>query len=210
MGIISDRLAKEIGALLALDDLDLEFEDEDEAKKKKNEAVQVDVDLEFSTPNISVAKSSMPNGGERVSSPPELPTRPPPNSPVTPVAKIEEARNVKASANARATATAGQKSLAPGKVVGANALQADQFEIESQQIVEMREQLRRTQFEADVKVAIAEYKTELLSELLSDTKLLQHQMEQLLTRINAKHPDLKQEILLMKKILADFSGKKRK
>jgi hypothetical protein len=49
-----------------------------------------------------------------------------------------------------------------------------------------------------------------LSELLSDVKLMDHQINQLLVRINAKHPDMKQEALMIKKILADFTAKKRK
>jgi hypothetical protein len=46
--------------------------------------------------------------------------------------------------------------------------------------------------------------------MLSDMKLAQHQIEQLLVRINAKHPDMKNEVLMIKKILADFTAKKRK
>jgi hypothetical protein len=41
-------------------------------------------------------------------------------------------------------------------------------------------------------------------------KLLEHQIGQLLVRINAKHPDMKNEVLMIKKILADFTAKKRK
>jgi hypothetical protein len=57
---------------------------------------------------------------------------------------------------------------------------------------------------------VAEFKTEILSEMLSDMKLMEHQIGQLLVRINAKHPDMKQEALMIKKILADFTAKKRK
>jgi hypothetical protein len=70
----------------------------------------------------------------------------------------------------------------------------------------LREQLK----EADIKVALAEYKTEYLADMLSDLKLMEHQIGQLLVRIHAKHPDLKNEALMIKKILADFIVKKRK
>lgn len=74
----------------------------------------------------------------------------------------------------------------------------------------MREEMRRVQIESEVKVGVAEFKTEFLSEMLSDMKLLEHQIGQLLVRINAKHPESKQEVLMIKKLLADFNAKKRK
>lgn len=74
----------------------------------------------------------------------------------------------------------------------------------------MREEMKRVQIESEVKVGIAEFKAEFLSEMLSDMKLLDHQINQLLVRINAKHPDMKQEVLMIKKLLADFNAKKRK
>ncbi len=70
--------------------------------------------------------------------------------------------------------------------------------------------MRKVQIESEVKVAVAEFKMEYLSEMLSDIKLLEHQIGQLLVRINAKHPDMKNEVLMIKKILADFTTKKRK
>ncbi len=136
---------------------------------------------------------------------------------VAPVANLNDARQAKVGSVPSKTVTGPPVSSAvkniptsSPKVSGSEALSEDQMYIESQQILEMREHVRKVEFQAEVKVAVAEYKTELLSELLSDTKLMQHQVEQLLIRINAKHPDLKQEVLLIKKILADFSGKKRK
>ncbi len=199
---------------MAFDDLDLEFEDEEEAKKKKNEAVQVDVDLEFSTPD-SGANKARPNPTKPSHAPPQAAAPPGTVKPgvprAAPVTNLNDARAARpAAAAVRSSGVASNNLSSTPKVVGNNALQEDQYEVESQQIIEMREHVRKVEFEAEVKVAVAEYKTELLSELLSDTKLMQHQVEQLLIRINAKHPDLKQEVLLIKKILADFNAKKRK
>jgi len=200
---------------LAFDDLDLEFEDEEEAKKKKNEAVQVDVDLEFSTPDSGASKAR-PNPTKPSNAPPQAAAPPGPIKPgasrPAPVTNLTDARAARpaAAAAVRPSGMASNKISTTPKVVGNNALQEDQYDVESQQIIEMREHVRKVEFEAEVKIAVAEYKTELLSELLSDTKLMQHQVEQLLVRINAKHPDLKQEVLLIKKILADFNAKKRK
>jgi hypothetical protein len=192
---------------LAFDDLDLEFEDEEEAKKKKKEAVDLDVDLEFSSP-----------GGSKVSRP-QAPSRPsgvsqaPSSSPATPLPKAVNVQNLDAARAAQ------MKRPAPGvppsassvPIAGSSALKLNEaYDLESQQMIDMREQLKRVEFEAAVKVANAEFKTELLTELLSDLKLMEHQISQLLVRINAKHPDMKQEALMIKKILADFTAKKRK
>ncbi len=203
---------------MAFDDLDLEFEDEEEAKKKKNEAVQVDVDLEFGSSDpsdqnksrSSIARPAAPAGA----APPGV--KPPPIAPSKPgqVKNLSDARVAAAAKTAGAVSTApmaGRPQVAAPRVMGSSALQTDgAYDLEVYSIVEMREQMKRIEFEAEVKVAVAEFKTELLSELMSDVKLMQHQVEQLLIRINAKHPDMKQEVLMIKKILADFSAKKRK
>lgn len=207
---------------MAFDDLDLEFEDEEEvAKKKKSEAVQVDVDLQFSSPADKTASRPMPNllKASAAATPAATPlpgkaAATPMAKPVASVTKIDEARAAKPAVAAPTVARAANtpsplKASAP-RSAGSSALQADQYDLEGQEILDLREQLRRTEFEADVKVAVAEFKTDILSELLSDTKLMQHQVEQLLVRINAKHPDMKQEVLMIKKILADFNAKKRK
>jgi len=206
-------LTREIGGFLALDDLDLEFEDEDEAKKKKNEAVQVDVDLEFSTP-VGVASKARPQTPNNAQSPPPNAGAPPkpnasPNKTAS-VANINDARMAKGAVAGKTSQGVPSAQAIKPAVQGSHALSAEQAYFESQQMLEMRERVKKVEFEAEVKVAVAEFKTDFLSELLSDSKLMQHQVEQLLVRMNAKHPDLKQEILLIKKILADFTSKKRK
>lgn len=75
---------------------------------------------------------------------------------------------------------------------------------------DLREQMRKLQIEAEVKVQLAEFKLTYLADLLSDLKLVDHQIGQVLNRINAKHPEAKNELLMIKKILADFIAKKRK
>lgn len=189
---------------MPFDDLDLEFEDEEESRKKKKEAVDVDVDLEFQAPDLPKPRP-MP---QKPVPPPESPQTPPPRSapPQAEVRKIEEARiaQVKKAAPAQSSTT-----RAP--VSGSSALKENvDFDIESQQIVELQEQVRKIELESQVKVAVAEFKMEFLTEMLSDVKLLEHQIGQLLTRINAKHPDMKNEIIMIKKVLAEFSSKKRK
>ncbi len=197
---------------MALDDLDLEFEDEEEAKKRKNEAVHQDVDLEFDV-QVSAPNARPSRPGPVSAQGPQAVARPASASPMAQVKKIEDARA--AQPVKRPVATSSQAS---GAMInqGANALKVQQplvegqYDLESEEIVQLRERARKAEFDADVKVQVAEFKTEILSELLGDMKLMDHQINQLLVRINAKHPDMKQEVLMIKKILADFTAKKRK
>lgn len=198
---------------MAFDDLDLEFEDEDEQnKKKKSEAIQVDGDLEFHTPEGAKPKAVPPQRPQGAGTAPGI-QRPAPGKPAE-VRKIDEARAAQAQARPQQAAPAPRPAAVPQsqpRVVGSSALKEDgAYDLESQHVVEMREQMRKVQLEAEVKVQVAEFKTEYLTEMLSDMKLASHQIEQLLVRINAKHPDMKNEVLMIKKILADFTAKKRK
>ena len=207
---------------MPFDDLNLEFEDEEEAaKKKKAETLTVDVDLEFHAPDQSSkprpAARPSPQGGEPAARPA------PPRPPGAEVRKIDEARAAQQNNGAAPQPqvrrpmppqqpAAGGSQPAPvarPQVVGSSALETS-YDFESESVVQMREEMRRVQLDSEVKVGIAEFKTEFLSEMLSDMKLLDHQINQLLVRINAKHPDMKQEVLMIKKLLADFNAKKRK
>ncbi len=204
---------------MPFDDLNLEFEDEEEAlKKKKAETLQVDVDLEFQAPDPASkprpAARPAPQGAEPAARPA------PPSSPGAQVRKIEDARAASpgtprpAPRPVPAQSPAAREGTAPRQiptpmVSGSSALETA-YDFESESVVQMREEMRRVQIESEVKVGVAEFKTEFLSEMLSDMKLLDHQINQLLVRINAKHPDMKQEVLMIKKLLADFNAKKRK
>lgn len=186
---------------MALDDLDLEFEDEEEQKKKKNDAVHVDVDLEFAAPE-GVRPKTVPQGR------PAPPGRPQAAENVT---KIDEVRTNQVRRPAAPSPTPPSPGRSP--VQGANALKLSPDvgpEIESQQMIEMREQMRKMEIESQVKVLVAEFKTDYLSEMLSDMKLMEYQIGQLIARIHAKFPESKNEALMIKKILADFTSKKRK
>jgi len=205
---------------MALDDLDLEFEDEEEAKKKKNDAVHQDVDLEFHMQDSEVKPRPTRPGAP----PPSGVARPQGPQPMAQVKQLDAARAAQAAPVRRPVAPGQPAPRAVGestspRIVGATALKAQvssvpigegYYELESEEIVALRERAHKAEFDAEVKVQVAEFKTELLSELLSDIKLMDHQINQLLVRMNAKHPDLKQEALMIKKLLADFTAKKRK
>lgn len=201
---------------MALDDLDLEFEDEEEAKKKKNDAVHQDVDLEFGLQESAPARPARPGAPQ-----PQAAARPAALQPVAQVKKLDDARAAAAAPVKRPVAAAPQPArpvaVASAPTNGANAMKLQpqevvegHYDLESEEIVQLRERARKAEFDAEVKVQVAEFKVELLSELLSDMKLMDHQINQLLVRINAKHPDMKQEVLMIKKLLADFTSKKRK
>ena len=191
---------------MPFDDLDLEFEDEDEASKKKREAVNVDVDLEFQAPDGARAKALPPK-------PPQKP--PPPGAPQPTTRPQGQPGDVRKIDDARAAALrrpAPPTGASPtSRVAGSSAIKDDlDFDLESNQVVELREQMRKMELEAQVRVSVAEFKTDYLTEMLSDMKLMEHQIGQLLARINAKHPDMRNEVLMIKKILTDFNSKKRK
>ncbi len=198
---------------MPFDDLDLEFEDEEESKRRKKEAVDVDVDLDFS---VSDSRNKAQGGVKQPQaggSNPSAPRPPGSQSAAAPPAQVRKIDDARAQAQAKRSSTpqaAGSGDPGP-RVVGTSAIkETPAYDLESQSVVEMREQMKKMELETQVKVAVAEFKTEYLSEMLSDIKLLDHQVNQLLVRINAKHPDMKNEVLMIKKLLADFSAKKRK
>lgn len=201
---------------MALDDLDLEFEDEDETNKKANEKLGGDIPLEFTM--AETPKPVPPPARPQIVPQPVPQTTPvaaKPTAPMGTVKKIDEARANGAASEAPRRPVA--MSSAPARTSGSSALKASpagefqgDYDYQSQEIIELRERARVAEFNAEVKVQVADYKIELLGELLGDTKLMDHQVNQLLNRIYAKHPDTKQEVLLIKKILADFTAKKRR
>jgi len=208
---------------MAFDDLDLEFEDEEEQKKKKNDAVAVDVDLEFGAHAETAAKAPE---RPKAAAPQEPATAPPPSKldemePGTAsVKRLDEVRAKMAqakgsvSAPARPAAAASEKKAAPASLSGAavqgsSALQLtpEHSELDLAQWMKLVED---TRFEARVQVAVAQEKGEYMAEVLSDAKLMQHQVQNLIMRINQKHPDVKAELVAIQKALADFVAKKRK
>jgi len=190
---------------MSLDDLNLEFEDEDEAKKKKSDAVQVDVDLEF---HLDSPKPTAPRPAQPAARPMVQ------QSAGAQVKDIKDARpqpsRPAVAASKPVLMTNGGNALKPQMEVQNSSVSEVNSEFESQEILNLREEAKKTQFDAEVKVQVAEFKTEILVDLMSDVKLMDHQINQLLARIHVKHPDMKQEVLMIKKILADFTTKKRK
>lgn len=203
---------------MSLDDLDLEFEDEE--GEKKSDAVAVDVDLEFGTDtNVTIPKPSL-GGQGRVVSKPSITPRPQAPQTKAPVAAASNPSNVRPITTRQESAVAGPQAKTP--VMGSSALKVEvqspsPEKIESEEsidqselVLSLKEKITHLEVDTQIKIAVAEFKTDILSDLLSDIKLLEHQIGGLLNRIHNKHPDVKQEALMIKKLLSDFSTKKRK
>lgn len=209
---------------MPLEDLELEFEDEDESKKKKD-ALHVDVDLEFSTdesvkprsvpakPAPQAAGASVATTNPGIARQAQAATNPKIQSPqkinpaATTGAKVTALPQRQIAPQARANSSAASQP----KVQGSLAL-ADQVFSEdvNEEVLELREKVQKLEVDSQIKVGVAEFKAEFMSDVLSDMKLMDHQITQILSKINAKHPDAKNEVLMIKKLLTDFVAKKRK
>lgn len=223
---------------MPLEDLDLEFEDEEDLKRKRNsETVQQNVELEFGAAApvaASAAKPALSTAAPKASaqsdkSGPIVPTitksptataptaKAPPvaspaanSAPTAQVKRLDEARQaLKKPTGVPPSAASASPGAARPQIQGANALNLD-LPPDTAGLSELYAELESTKFEARVQVAVAEFKTEILSELLSDVKVLDMQVHQLLVRITQKHPELRPEVMALKKLLADFATKKRK
>ncbi len=188
---------------MALEDLDLEFEDEEEqeAKRKKHDPLQPAVALEFGLVDEQPKLRLMPDPDatqiyHQPQSTPSVAKHAPQVAAPASLAKVNPA----VSHQVHQTSVSRQIPVMP----------AGTQSLDSLEVQELRERARVAEFNADVRVQVAEHKIAFMTEMLSDVKLMDHQINQLLLRIHSKHPDMKQEVLMIKKILADFTAKKRK
>lgn len=170
-----------------LSDLDLVFEDDE--VEKKSDAIAISPDIKFGVEGNEAIKKKVVTP-TTVASATVTATPKPSSDNVHQLQKKEapvaQAAGVKTTARPEAGRT------------------------EDALIDELQEKMRQMELDMSVKLAVADFKTDILSDLQSDIKLLEFQMGGLLNRMYGKHPDLKQEILTIKKLLADFSQKKRK
>lgn len=195
---------------MPLEDLDLEFEDEEDLKKRQNSngQVQQDVDLEFGAAETPAPVAAAPAAPKVGTAPPVKSAAPP----ATPAARAQTpAGNGQVKSLDEARQAAARPATPPPRPMtsGANAM-ALAPQSEEVGFAQLSAELESTKFEARVQVAVAEFKTDIMSDLLSDVKMLDYQVHQLLVRINQKHPELKPEVMALKKLLADFAAKKRK
>jgi hypothetical protein len=205
---------------MPLEDLDLEFEDEEELKKK-SDALHDDVVLEFgtgihekpvipqaqanATPTSSQpASTAAPVESAKVAPKPQVvPTNPDASQPN--IKRLEEVR-AKMAQTKGAPKSGGTN---PG-FSGNAAMQIQPQDSSDPNLAQLVDLIENTKFDARVEVAVAQQMSVYMAEMLSDAKLLQHQVQQLLMRLNQKSPANKPELVAIQKALADFINKKRK
>jgi hypothetical protein len=218
---------------MAIEDLDLEFEDEEE---DKSDALAVDVDLSFSaSPETSSVPSNKKVVGNNSSLPSNNTSKPKvrtsaakvavkpaakPTAQPTQTPKARAAGNVTNIAEQRAAKSAvaqkpqvRQTSQQVQSPVQAPVASDDiQYELDllRSEIAQLKEQLEVVKNQSDIKVAVAEAKTEFMIEYITNAKLLDHQVNQIMQRIHKKVPALKNEVLTVKKYLNEFLQKSSK
>lgn len=214
---------------MAIEDLDLEFEEEGDAKSG-GDAVNIDIDLSFSaSPEDEVAGAikgvKSPQAQKKISPqtnkvsnkaglkvvengrPIELDLSSGTNSEITntvtdirPEGKVSRPKPVKSGpASNLAKQQSGNSQRAGGEVA-----------FLQQQIDQLQNKLSFVQEQANVRVAVAEAEKNYLVEYVSNAKVLDVQITQLLLKINAKSPALKAESQAIKKLLNEFIAKTKK
>jgi hypothetical protein len=207
---------------MPLEDLDLVFEDEEELKKK-SDTLQDDVVLEFGTgifekpaalqtpqavPSAPV-QAAAPAGAQTPKAAPSAATKlSNPDVSQPNVKRLEEVR-AKMAQNKGAPVKPGAAPTGPAPVTnGSSALQLSPDQ--DPNLAQLVDLIETTKFEARVEVAVAQQMSTYMAEMLSDAKLMQHQVQQLLMRLNQKNAANKPELVAIQKALADFINKKRK
>ena len=207
---------------MPLEDLDLVFEDEEELKKK-SDTLQDDVVLEFGTgihekpaglqtpqavPSAPV-QAAAPAGAQAPKAVPSAATKlSNPDASQPNVKRLEEVR-AKMAQNKGAPVKPAAAPTGPAPITnGSSALQLSPDQ--DPNLAQLVDLIETTKFEARVEVAVAQQMSTYMAEMLSDAKLMQHQVQQLLMRLNQKNAANKPELVAIQKALADFINKKRK
>jgi hypothetical protein len=213
---------------MPLEDLDLEFEDEDEQNKKKSDAIHDAADIEFGAAVTSEKASPKSSPSEQVTQAVAIESSGPKPHPSAATsgaqvkkleevrAKIAQARTAASGAAPAAKATATQAVASKPEAQAQPVVQQGSAalhlvsEPDGQNLAQLTQLIEDTKFEARVQVAVAQEMSSFMAEMLSDAKLMQHQIQQLLMRLNQKNAANKPELVAIQKALADFLSKKRK
>ncbi|MBD64370.1 MAG: hypothetical protein CME62_04135 [Halobacteriovoraceae bacterium] len=206
---------------MAIEDLDLEFEDEEE--QSKGDALDVDVDLSFSAYPVdgklegSNKRGPMPKkrphpapkaGTPEQPQNTETPSRPTPrpqNNNTNNVRNISEAPRPQPQPQPRPKAAAIPQARPSSQVTPDYANDSSEdIAYLKEEIAQLKAQMQNIQHQADIKLAVAEAEKEYLVEYVSNAKVLDHQVTQVLSRINKKVPALGAEVQLLKKYVSEF------
>ncbi|MDA8794064.1 hypothetical protein N9N67_12515 [Bacteriovoracaceae bacterium] len=188
--------------------LNLEFEDEEEQKRKKKEAIDVDVDSLFNADSES-AKKAKP-ASNTAGTKPNVQAKTPAQKPQAP-SNVQQLRP-KANATPKSGTPSGPTSArsAPATSSGGSNEGFEQFQVElfremKQQIQVLQDEVVKLKSESLSKDAISDFKIKTLVEMMTSAKMLDNGLNQVINRIAAKAPALKNELLQMKKIIAEFN-----
>jgi hypothetical protein len=191
---------------MAIEDLDLEFEDDEEVSG--TEALDVDVDLSFSAnEEEEAAAQGRPTPRKRPKPRTENSEE---DSPIAEenISDIGQAR-ARSRVNPR-PAKPNVDNRANGSNTGGGSGDINDLRHE---IAILKQQMQAIEHQADVRVAVAEAEKDYLIEYVSNAKVLDHQVTQVLGRINKKVPQLATEVKMIKKYMNEFlskSGPKKK
>lgn len=161
---------------MGLKELDLEFETEKEAASSNGDALDVDVDLSFSATNEEKKPASR-----------EARNKPIPILRDSPQASQKNVKNIEAARPQ------------PQPQVSGAAVNELKNEIEK-----LKAEMRAMKQSNDVALAVSEAEKEYLVEYISNAKLLDHQVTQMLKSIHKKAPAVVGEVQGIKKYLQEF------
>ena len=216
---------------MAIEDLDLEFEEEE---KSGGDAVNIDIDLSFSASpedeiagaikgtRVKPAAKKPPIKGAQTNNSPQLKMVGEEDLLTLDLAQSESNPNGKQndrpkdhSGRAQSTQlnnpertrtqTLNIPTRSPANGTSQSASQEVQFL--QQQINQLQQQLSFVEENANIKVAVAEAEKNYLVEYMSNAKVLDIQITQVLLRINVKAPALKAESQSIKKLINEFLKK---
>lgn len=91
-----------------------------------------------------------------------------------------------------------------------NYASSDEVQFLREEVDKLRKEMADVKVEAEVRARVAEEKAKFMIEAVTEAKMMNHQMIQILQRINTKVPGLKNEVLMAKKILDEFMKKQSK
>ncbi len=177
---------------MAIEDLDLEFEDEEE--KTRSDALDLDIDLSFSASPAEEVKKQLK--GVKVGHNDH------------PVQNNNTSRTTKNRPNLKVLPKQNkieshEKSKANIPVEAKNDLRTPDVKRNDKRIDEAKSSLDEVD-RLKTELAITKAERNYLVEYVSNAKLLDYQLTQILLRLRKKHPDSLAEIQQMKKLLVEF------
>ncbi len=189
---------------MGVNKLDIEFEDDEEiqareeAERKKNEVVE-DVDLQFGAESsddsdggasLDEARQARRAAREKSKAPVQQQAQP----------QQQQAQPQQQQAQSQRVAPVQQVAPAQQVYIGPEYRLGDELKK-----VMATNQVLTIEIEARVKIEVTEQLTETIAKHHADTKLLEHKVNKILMQMNQKAPALKNELMMIKKLLKEHA-----